>query len=193
MASLKILKSVEEYAALIDGSQNTAVLAFLSKNSTKSMEAEMILSRLAQQSGTPVWGVNVSETREIHPLLSIDQVPTVVTIQNGVLIKKVVGLQTEGTYRKLLSQAPRLREDETVAPLLQVTVYTTRTCPHCTTVKNHLTRKGVPFKEVDVSRDTQAASDLQRRTGRTGVPQTDINGTFVLGANIPQINKLIGI
>ncbi|MBN2525676.1 MAG: glutaredoxin [Deltaproteobacteria bacterium] len=157
------------------------------------MEAELILTRLAEQSGTPIWGVNISETREIHPLLAVNQVPTVVTIRNGALIKKVVGLQNEGTYRKLLGHAPRLREDGTEAAPLRVTVYTTRTCPHCTTVKNHLKRKGVPFKEVDVSRDAQAASKLQRRTGQTGVPQTDINGTFVLGANIPQINKLIGI
>jgi glutaredoxin-like YruB-family protein len=83
--------------------------------------------------------------------------------------------------------------DGTEAPPLRVTVYTTQVCPHCTTVKNHLRRKGVPYREVDVSKSAEAAKELQNRTGQTGVPQTDINGTFVLGADLPKIDKLIGI
>ncbi|MBN2344218.1 MAG: glutathione S-transferase N-terminal domain-containing protein [Deltaproteobacteria bacterium] len=107
------------------------------------------------------------------------------------MVKKLVGLQSEQTYRNLFHNAPRKRADGTDAPPLRVTVYTTKTCPHCTTVKNHLKRKGIPYREVDVSRDAHAASELQRRTGQTGVPQTDINGTFVLGADISKINKLL--
>ena len=193
MTALKELKSVEEYRKLIAESKRFAVLAFLSENSAKSIAAEEILAQLAGESSTPIWGINVLQTTDIHPLLSIQQVPTVITIKDGQLVKKLVGLQNEGTYRKLLNDAPRLRADGTEAAPLRITVYTTSTCPHCTTVKNHLKRKGISFREVKVDKDASAATELQRQTGQTGVPQTDINGTFVLGADIPKINKLIGI
>jgi len=191
MGAIKELRSVDEYKTLLSDDRHFAVLAFLSENSAKSIQAAQILSRLSNESHTPIWKINVQQTRDIHPLLAVNQVPTVVTIKNGQLIKKVVGLQNEGTYRKLLADAPHQRADGTEAPPLRITVYTTRTCPHCTTVKNHLKRKGVPYREVDVSSNASAAADLQRRTGQTGVPQTDINGTFVLGADIAKINRLI--
>ena len=191
MTTLKLLKSYAEYKQLISENEQFAVLALLSENSAKSLEAAQIISKISKESSTPVWGVNVLENGDIHPRLAVNQVPTVVTLKNGKPVKKIAGLQNEGTYRKLLNDAPRLREDGTEAPPLRVTVYTTRTCPHCNAVKNHLKRKGVPFREVDVSRDATAAADLQRRTGQTGVPQTDINGSLVVGADIPKINRLI--
>ena len=193
MTALQRLESLDEYKELIERNQFYTVLAFLSENSARSMEAEKILKFLSDETGTPIWGVNVHQTVDIHPILSITQIPTVVTIKNGEMVNKLVGLQREGTYRKLLSDAPRKKADGSEAPPLRVTVYTTRTCPHCTTVKNHLKRKGVAFREIDVSSDANAASDLQRRTGQTGVPQTDINGTIVLGADIAKINRLINI
>jgi len=193
MGAIKELTSAEQYQTLLSDDGYFAVLAFLSENSAQSIAAAQILSSLSSQSSTPIWKINVHQTTDIHPLLAVNQVPTVVTIKNGQLQKKIVGLQTEGTYRKLLADAPRHRADGTEAPPLRITVYTTRSCPHCTTVKNHLKRKGVPYREVDVSKDASAATDLQRRTGQTGVPQTDINGTFVLGADIAKINRLIGL
>ena len=63
----------------------------------------------------------------------------------------------------------------------QITVYTTNTCPYCKMVKNFLNQEGLPFKEVNVQMDQQAARQLVAATGQMGVPQTKVNGHWVLG------------
>ncbi|WP_232696031.1 glutaredoxin family protein [Brevibacillus daliensis] len=62
-----------------------------------------------------------------------------------------------------------------------ITVYTTDTCPYCVHMKNFLDSKGLPYKEVNVQRDQEAAQKLVETTGQMGVPQTNINGNWVLG------------
>ncbi|MCP8970210.1 glutaredoxin family protein [Ectobacillus ponti] len=60
----------------------------------------------------------------------------------------------------------------------QVTVYTTSICPM---VKNLLQEQGIPFREVNVQRDAAAARKLVATTGQMGVPQTEMNGQWVIG------------
>ncbi|WP_042346494.1 glutaredoxin family protein [Bacillus massiliigorillae] len=62
-----------------------------------------------------------------------------------------------------------------------ITVYSTNTCPYCTMMKNFLDDKGLAYKEVNVQLDQQAAQKLVEETGQMGVPQTKINGNWVLG------------
>ena len=38
-----------------------------------------------------------------------------------------------------------------------------------------------------------AAADLVRKTGQQGVPQTDIEGSYVVGFDKKRINELLGI
>lgn len=72
-----------------------------------------------------------------------------------------------------------------------ITVYTTSTCPYCTMVKNFLTQKGIEFKEINVQLDPIAANRLVQTTGEMGVPQTNINGEWVLGYDPNKIENLI--
>lgn len=62
-----------------------------------------------------------------------------------------------------------------------ITVYTTNTCPYCTMLKNFLDDKGVAYKEVNVQQDPIAAQRLVNATGQMGVPQSNVNGNWVLG------------
>ena len=75
----------------------------------------------------------------------------------------------------------------------RVIIFTTPTCPHCRAAKRYLQARGVPFKDVDVSRDQRAARDMQRRTGQTGVPVILINNRPIVGFDKPKINRLLGI
>ncbi|MEQ6375554.1 glutaredoxin domain-containing protein [Bacillaceae bacterium S4-13-58] len=63
----------------------------------------------------------------------------------------------------------------------KITVYTTSTCPYCVMMKNFLKDKGLPFSEVNVQLDQAAANRLVAATGQLGVPQTEVNGKWVLG------------
>lgn len=62
-----------------------------------------------------------------------------------------------------------------------ITVYTTNTCPYCVMMKNFLDSNGLAYKEVNVQLDQQAAQKLVEETGQMGVPQTKVNGNWVLG------------
>ncbi len=64
---------------------------------------------------------------------------------------------------------------------MEVTVYTTQICGYCVRAKALLSRKGIPFKEVDVSNDTETRAWLVRETGQRTVPQIFIDGRSIGG------------
>ena len=76
--------------------------------------------------------------------------------------------------------------------MMNITVYTTPTCPYCNMVKQFLSQQDIPFVEKDVSVDQAAAMDMVRRTGQQGVPVTEINGQFVVGFDRPKLEQLLG-
>ena len=75
----------------------------------------------------------------------------------------------------------------------RVTVFTSPTCGYCGALEQYLRRNGIRFKEVDISRDKQAARYIVRRSGQRGVPIVDIGGKIVVGFDWPKIAKLLGI
>jgi glutaredoxin-like YruB-family protein len=76
---------------------------------------------------------------------------------------------------------------------MAVTVYSTPTCRFCTAAKRYLARNGVRFREVDVSRDAQAAAEVARRTGRNSVPVIDVNGRLIVGFDQRRLAAALGI
>ena len=75
----------------------------------------------------------------------------------------------------------------------KVVVFTTPTCSWCRTVKDHLRRFNVKFREIDVTRDPAAARDMVRRTGQQGVPVTLVDNRPVVGFDKAKLNRLLGI
>lgn len=75
----------------------------------------------------------------------------------------------------------------------RVILFTTPTCTFCKKAKRYLRERGVPFKDVDVSRDPAAARDMVRRSGQQGVPVIDIGGKIVVGFDRPKIDRLLGL
>jgi glutaredoxin 3 len=69
-------------------------------------------------------------------------------------------------------------------PVKPVEIYTTPTCPYCHAAKRLLTKKGVDFTEIDVSRDPTLRSKMTARAGGSHtVPQIFIGGTHVGGCD----------
>ena len=56
----------------------------------------------------------------------------------------------------------------------RVIIFTSSTCPWCQAVKRYLQEKHIRFREINVSRDANAARDLAR-LGHQGVPVVFIN------------------
>lgn len=74
---------------------------------------------------------------------------------------------------------------------MSVKVYSTPTCPWCTTAKKYLAGKNVPYEDVDVSANRAAAMEMIQKSGQRGVPVLDINGSIVVGFNQAEIDRLL--
>lgn len=70
----------------------------------------------------------------------------------------------------------------------EIVVYTTPICPYCVMAKQLLKRKGVPFREIDVSRDDALRREIMQRSGLRTVPQIWIGEYHVGGYD--QLNAL---
>lgn len=75
----------------------------------------------------------------------------------------------------------------------RVVIFSTPACPWCSRVKSYLRQKGVRFKDIDVSKDRDAAKDMIRRTGQMGVPVLLIGSRPIVGFNKPLIDRLLGL
>ncbi|WP_438315288.1 glutaredoxin family protein [Sporosarcina sp. FA9] len=71
------------------------------------------------------------------------------------------------------------------------TVYTTSSCPYCSMMTNYLTEQNIPFKEVNVQNDPAAGQKLVETTGQMGVPQTELNGKWILGFDTNGIQEAL--
>lgn len=148
----------------------------------------------------PAYLVDVGRVRDVHGRFQVAQVPAVILVENGVVRKRLVGSATSAAYEAAFvtgeapsAPRPAPASDKAARPARSVTVFSTQSCPWCVRVKNYLRQNGINFKEVDVGRDPQAARELVRRTGQTGVPQLDINGSYVVGFDKAKIDRLLGL
>lgn len=64
-----------------------------------------------------------------------------------------------------------------------VLIYTTPICPYCVRAKQLLNRKGVSFREIDVSNDPERRAYLVETTGQRTVPQIFIAGQSIGGCD----------
>lgn len=67
--------------------------------------------------------------------------------------------------------------------MAEVIIYTTPICPYCVRAKHLLQKKGVQYREVDISRDPAERLALMERTQRRTVPQIFINGEHIGGCD----------
>ena len=74
---------------------------------------------------------------------------------------------------------------------MAVKVYTTPTCPWCRQAKALLESKGVPYEEVDVTKDRTLVDELQAVSGQLGVPVVTDGTTVVIGFNKAALEHLV--
>jgi glutaredoxin 3 len=60
----------------------------------------------------------------------------------------------------------------------EITIYTASTCPFCKAAKEDLDRKGIKYKEIDVSKDAEGLEKMARPSGKRLVPVM-VNGENV--------------
>lgn len=82
---------------------------------------------------------------------------------------------------------------------MQITVYTTTTCPYCKMLKDYLKEKNILFVEKFVDQDEAARDEMTKESnGFLGVPFSvvaldDGRKDSVLGFDKGKLNSLLGI
>jgi glutaredoxin 3 len=71
----------------------------------------------------------------------------------------------------------------------KVLLFSTLTCSWCRRAKRYFKDRGVPFKEINIERDPEAARDIVRKTGQTGVPVIKIGSKWIVGFDRERIEK----
>ena len=66
--------------------------------------------------------------------------------------------------------------------MAQVTIYSTTVCPYCVRAKQLLERKGVEYKEINLSKEApEVRIELMQRTNHRTGPQIFIDDQFIGG------------
>ena len=73
-----------------------------------------------------------------------------------------------------------------------VIIYSTPTCPYCKRAKDYLSRKGIPYTDINVAKDRNAAKEMIQKSGQMGVPVITIDDNeIVVGFNQALLDKLL--
>ncbi|PIN75072.1 NrdH-redoxin [Candidatus Woesearchaeota archaeon CG10_big_fil_rev_8_21_14_0_10_37_12] len=73
----------------------------------------------------------------------------------------------------------------------KVTVYSTPTCPFCHKAKDFLKENKIAFKDIDVSKDHDAAQDMIEKSGQMGVPVIEIGDEIIVGFDKAKMKKAL--
>lgn len=81
---------------------------------------------------------------------------------------------------------------------MQVTIYTTTTCPYCKMEKEYFDARGIKYENIFVDQDSKAAEEMVKISGQMGVPFTVIvddkgSQTNILGFDQDKINKALSL
>ncbi len=187
------ITSKEQFEKSISENDNKILVLFYTEQSEKSLKSLDALKKLDSSSeDAQIYTIDAKSVTSIHPEYNITSVPTVLVFRNGEPAEIIEGVQTEGFYRRILEKF-EISNSQGNGQNHRVTVYTTQTCPYCDSVKRYLESKNVSYSEIDVSADQAAAQELVQRTGQQGVPQTEIDGKFVIGYNTNELDRLLNL
>lgn len=73
-----------------------------------------------------------------------------------------------------------------------VKIYTTATCYWCHKAKEFFKKKGVKYKEINVSASPIAQFEMIKKSRQMGVPVIDIDGQIIVGFDKDRIEETLG-
>lgn len=187
------VRSHSEMLEKISGSPRAYVLLYKPGSAPSECALQNVNDAAGKVENVLLISVNVAEVRDIHPNYPVQSVPALLIFENGKFHNVIKGCNDNNYYKTLFEDGVFASLKSEGKSYKSVTVYTTPTCSWCNTLKTYLKTIRYPYQEVDVSKDASAAEELVRKSGQQGVPQTDIEGTIVVGFDKKRINELLGI
>ena len=74
---------------------------------------------------------------------------------------------------------------------MQITIYSTPTCPYCISAKQYFKSKNIPFEDIDVSADQAKAQEMVKISGQMGVPVIKIDDKILIGFDQDEVEKAL--
>jgi glutaredoxin-like YruB-family protein len=77
-----------------------------------------------------------------------------------------------------------------------VTVYSADWCAFCHAAKKYLESKGISYSEKNIedkAKGQEYAQECVDKSGQTGIPVIDIDGTIIVGFDRPKIDAALNI
>lgn len=189
------INSHKELLESIDGKERSFLLLYKKGSEQSECSLRNLQNIEGEESDVTIYMADVTNVRDIHTQYNITSVPTMLEFENSNFLNVLKGCHEPGFYKSFFENAvyaAKVKENGEQAQK-RVVVYSTPTCSWCTTLKTHLKKNGIRYSEIDISRDQNAAQEMQRRSGQMGVPQTDIGGQMIVGFDKIRINNLLGI
>lgn len=188
------ISSHEQMLNQLKNDQKNYVLLYKSASEASECSVKNIQTAAEKLDHVYILIADVNTVRDIHTHYGVSSAPSLLIFEGDRFINVVKGCNDPVFYIRLFEESYfRALNKIGQAAQKRVIVYTTPSCSWCTTLKNYLKLHNIRYSEVDVSRDQQAAEQMVRRSGKQGVPQTDIEGQIVVGFDKNRINSLLGI
>jgi glutaredoxin len=112
----------------------------------------------------------------------IDQQP-----DNDLLFRVLAELEPQAAAAFAIKQRPA--EPEPVGDLI---LYCTAWCPDCRRARAWLKERNLPYTEVDITRNRDAAAKVRGwANGNETTPTFDVKGTIVIGFDQPKLSKAL--
>lgn len=192
---MESIASYNELISKISGRQRSFLLLY-KQGSDLSGCALKNLSEIPVEKGEELGmlAADVSKVRDIHERYGITSVPALLVFEKDEFVNVIKGCQDGEYYKALAENAVYMTKAKASGKSQKsVRVYSTPTCSWCNTLKAYLRKQGIVYTDIDISRDEHAAQELVRRSGQSGVPQTEIGGQIIVGFDKTKINNALGI
>ena len=70
-------------------------------------------------------------------------------------------------------------------------IYTTPGCPWCAKTKEFFRNNKIKFIEIDVSKSSDKAKEMIKKSGQIGVPVTIIGNEIIVGFDEDKLRKIL--
>lgn len=77
------------------------------------------------------------------------------------------------------------------AKTVPITIYSADWCAFCHAAKDYLDKQGIQYVDKDVESDVAIAKEAVEKSGQTGIPVIDIDGTIIIGFDRPKIDAVL--
>jgi len=190
---MKEVKSFAEFKRVLPKKQKNFLLLY-KKGLEQSDCAYGNIRAVSDNNDIGIYIADVNLVKDIHSNYQVSSVPALLEFYEEKHLKTVKGCHDKNFFKSILNSSLYSASNKSDAKKSKkVVVYTTPTCPHCTTLKNYLKESKINFRDVDVSKDQKMAEQMVKKSGQQGVPQIEINGRVVVGFNKPKIDELLEI